>query len=257
MNYSILDPTGNITAIITTPVDPDKRASAAAQVMETEPDVEQVGFLTGGNGIYDGFLQMAGGEFCGNASLSAAAIIAMDRKVKVGDTERILLKVSGSKGLVPVQLEAISENSFKGRVLMPEAKGMAEVFISEEDKMKAPVVIMPGIAHAIVPESFGAEKAEAVLPDLCQKIGADAMGIMLIDDAKSRITPIVYVPSAGTLVRENSCASGTAAVGAYLAASEGNRIERSFTEPGGILTVEAEPGGDIIIGGTVSLLKKF
>ena len=256
MNYSILDPTGNITAIVTAPTDESSRAASANEVMEIEPDVEQVGFLLPGSGEYDVELMMAGGEFCGNASMSAAALFALGDGMPKGEKRTFILKVSGNPDPVPVELEAITETSFKGKVSMPHALEIRNIPILSGYEDRVPVVFMPGIVHAIIPEKFGIEKAEKLLPSICEDLGAEAMGLMLIDDEFSRITPVVYVPEANTLVREHSCASGTAAVGAYLASKNGKDVCVSFNEPGGTLTVSASPDGSIYIEGKVSLTKK-
>ena len=97
MRYCILNPTGNITAIVTDPVPAEDYPSIAAKVMEIEPTAEQVGFLLPGDEEYDAKLSMAGGEFCGNASMSAAALTAMQRKIKPGDELTVTLKVSGNE----------------------------------------------------------------------------------------------------------------------------------------------------------------
>ena len=72
IRYSILDPTGNITALVEGPVEPERYAPVASAVMRRHPAVEQVGFFS----VKDGrpALAMAGGEFCVNASLCAAAL---------------------------------------------------------------------------------------------------------------------------------------------------------------------------------------
>ena len=255
MNYSIFDPTGNITAIITSDTDASERTSEADKVMALEPSVEQVGFFLPGHDGFDAGLFMAGGEFCGNASMSAAALYAINKGAVPGEKSSVVLRVSGTPDPVIVELECTGTNAFKGRVSMPEALDITEAEIPDEPDMKVPVVLMPGIVHAIVPESFGIGKAEKVLPIMCAKLNADAMGMMLIDEAMTRITPVVYVPSAGTLVRENSCASGTAAVGAYIAADSAQHTRKSFSEPGGTLTAEAFPHGSIFIEGNVVLVK--
>ena len=79
IRYSILDPNGNITALVESRVSPDEQPSLAAEIMRLHPEVEQVGFVRfrDGNSVPDGVhaeLRMAGGEFCGNASLCAAAL---------------------------------------------------------------------------------------------------------------------------------------------------------------------------------------
>ena len=89
--FSILDPTGNITALVESEVSIDRQPSVAAGIMDLYEDVEQVGFVgfsrndvhmgcdsnTGmadNNCHIDCQLRMAGGEFCGNAAMSAAVL---------------------------------------------------------------------------------------------------------------------------------------------------------------------------------------
>ena len=74
IKYSIFDPTGNITALVESQIPAAEQPTVAAAVMERHPSVEQVGFVR-----FDPAsdppvsLRMAGGEFCGNATMCAAA----------------------------------------------------------------------------------------------------------------------------------------------------------------------------------------
>ena len=72
IDYAVMDPTGNITILVETPVPEASQPFAAARLMELEPAAEQVGFLSSGRDGAELSLRMAGGEFCGNASMSAA-----------------------------------------------------------------------------------------------------------------------------------------------------------------------------------------
>ena len=68
--------------------------------------------------------------------------------------------------------------------------------------------------------------------------------------------PLVYVKAIRSLFWENSCASGTTAVGAYYV----NQYKESSVfltahEPGGILSVNSGSNGHIILCGNVSLWK--
>ena len=69
-----------------------------------------------------------------------------------------------------------------------------------------------------------------------------------------RLTPLVYVPAINTLFWENSCASGTAAIGAWLQKKQGGRIEASFSQPAGVLRVVAD-GETLVLQGSVRLEK--
>ena len=120
--YYVLDPTGNITILVSTPVPQDLQVRVASVLMEREAAAEQVGFLSEGRDC-DLSLRMAGGEFCGNASMCAAVIAAMRKGKKKGS---IRLRVSGAPGFVTVRVEEMGDGSFSGSVEMP-APGKIEM----------------------------------------------------------------------------------------------------------------------------------
>lgn len=65
--YEILNPSGNITALVTEDVPREKYKEISDEIMKNDPNIEQVGFLKKySNSIFR--LEMAGFEFCGNAS---------------------------------------------------------------------------------------------------------------------------------------------------------------------------------------------
>jgi len=70
------------------------------------------------------------------------------------------------------------------------------------------------------------------------------------------LTPLVYVPGADTMFWENSCASGSAAAGMYLAARTGAPADVTFDEPAGRLRVESDPvSGRTVLHGSAILRK--
>ena len=254
--YWLFDPSGNVTALIPARSETDCDPALAETVMRAEPTCEQAGFVLPETALWDARLRMAGGEFCGNASLCTAALTAIGGNVPVGETVRLRISVSGADGPVAVTLQRREENLFAGSVAMPRVTEIREVRLPGTGADPVPVVVMPGITHAVVPESFGVEKAEAVVRDWCAALEAPAMGVMLVDPSFTRLTPLVYVPAARTLFRENSCASGTAAAGAYLAFRGKVPLSLSLTEPGGTLTVSADPDGSVILRNTVRLVRR-
>ena len=84
ISYYVLDPTSNITILAETPVPVELQPSVASRLMLAEPEAEQTGFLSHEPGC-DIALRMAGGEFCGNAAMSAA-VIAATRKGEESST---------------------------------------------------------------------------------------------------------------------------------------------------------------------------
>ena len=262
MKYSILDPTGNITALVESPVEIALQPSAAEQIMRRHPEVEQVGFVR--------FLQdpaaavslrMAGGEFCGNASLCAAALYLMrcapaDAGGPAAEDESriVYLEVSGASKPVLVRMREVpseSGRSFRGSVRMPAAEGIFETeFSFRHFAGTLPLVRMEGISHIIILREspfFGLaedpEAAEEAVRAWCLSQGCDGLGLMFLEDAdgESRLRPLVYVPGSGTVYWENSCASGSAACGMYLAEKAGAPVRLSLREPGGVLEVESGP----------------
>ena len=77
---------------------------------------------------------------------------------------------------------------------------------------------------------------------------------MFLDRANARLKPLVYVPSADTICWENSCASGTTAAVAYLAAESGAPVRMTLSQPGGGLTVEVSEDGAPRLQGQVRIL---
>jgi len=70
INYVLFNPCGNITALVDSAVDKNQRIDVANKIMELEPTCEQVGFVQENADFV--MLEMAGGEFCGNAARCAA-----------------------------------------------------------------------------------------------------------------------------------------------------------------------------------------
>ena len=76
IRYSIWDPSGNITALVESPIPIERQRTVASELMVRHPAVEQVGFVSlSPENDADAALRMAGGEFCGNAGMSAAALL--------------------------------------------------------------------------------------------------------------------------------------------------------------------------------------
>ena len=217
LQCSILDPTGNITAIVESPVEIARQPSVAAAIMRRCPEVEQVGFLRmlpEGDPI-QAELRMAGGEFCGNASMSAAMLLQSGEGRK--DREFALrLRVSGASAPVDLLLRPEADNACLAEIRMPPALGIRET-----------------------------AAAEQAVRRFCAELGADGLGLLFLEGEGSErsMTPLVYVPGSGTCFWENSCASGSAAVGMLLASRAGKREALALREPGGILLVESDPAG--------------
>lgn len=248
LDYFLLDPTGNITILVTSPVPVEKQAYAAARLMTREKNAEQVGFLSSAPSC-DIALRMAGGEFCGNAAM-CSAVIAADRASLTEGKMRV--RVSGAEDPVPAEVIRMKDGSWKGSVEMPRPLSCVDMELPEEGI--CPVVSFKGISHVIVKREIPAKRAEILARSWCSYLGADALGIMFLDPGVMRLKPLVCVPGAGTLCWENSCASGTAAVGVYLAREGGGEARAVVRQPAGDLSIHAGADGSLRLSGTVRIL---
>lgn len=229
IRYVKADPTGNITALVE---NSPPRSDVAKAVFAAGSEIEQLGFLGESEGC-DIALTMAGGEFCGNACLSAAAYHL--RRMGRADG-RILVAISGAEAPVEVEMTALGNDEFVGSLNMPLPLAVESV---DTAFGTVPVVRFPGISHLILTHSVSDTEAEELIRPLCVALGTDALGLMLYDSGKVSLRPLVYVPGANSLFWERSCASGTSAIGAWLAVGSGRDVSLALSQPGGTLSIDA------------------
>ena len=264
--YDLIDPTGNITILVTTPVEETDRARIATDLMKKERSCEQVGYVVGRSdeGID---IAMAAGEFCGNAVMSAASLYCDDTGMAPGTDRTVMVTCTGCDDTLQVYITRKTDQDpyhiYGGRVRMPlPAKISNHTFEYDGNSYTLPLAEFDGISHAI------ATAEELSLPDRsiedaarkwCDELDADCFGIMVLEDTECTkdecnltIRPVVYAPSVGTCYWESSCASGTTAVFVYLKGEKGvGRI--TANEPGGVLSVSADESGYPLLEGNVKI----
>ena len=237
MKYGFIkfSPTQNMTVLVTTPV-PRCEQSAVAEKLIDYANVfaEQAGFreeptLPGARAR----LQMMGGEFCGNATMSLAACVAREDGLPVGEACEVPVEVSGAPDVCRCQVLRTGETAFSCRVSMPLPTSLESV-----DGMT--LVHMPGIAHFIVPH--GCEdraEAERSIRVLADRTPEDAVGLVFFRAETGQIEPLVYVRGTDSCVWERGCGSGSAAVGAMLAWKNRAAVKIHLKQPGGMIETEA------------------
>ena len=263
LKYSLLDPTHNYTILCESDVPEALHKDAAAYLMRREPLCEQVGFFRiGGAGIASlgqdhaphAYLRMAGGEFCGNAAMSAAALYCS--RCGMPSEGRVEVEVSGTAGSISVDIIQTGEQEYRGTVHMPAPDAVEEIVLETGgNSFRMALVRFPGISHLICTEKPDSERGPAAaIRSWCAQLAADGLGIMFLDETSMQLTPLVYIPGSDTLFWESSCASGTAALGAYLAGAS-EPVSLAVAEPGGALRVYAEKGS-VDLSGRVAILDK-
>ena len=258
LNYIRMNPSGNITLLVTDPVPRKDQSEVARRLMQMDPGVEQVGFLE--KACVPGArarLQMMGGEFCGNATMSLAAYLALRENLPEGEERIYPLEVSGADQVIPCRIVRDGEKC-RGTVPMPLPREIVSAEILPG--VQVPLVRFDGIGHAIIARNeITPEQAEARISALCAEWNTDALGILFADDQAWALRPLVYVASTGSAVWENSCGSGTAAIGAWQADLQKGKVQLKIAQPcpDTCIAVQAQCGGARIskleITGTVRL----
>ena len=271
IKYNYIDPCGNITILVESEITTTQQSAVSKKLMDAEPECEQVGFVR--KGSHRIRLRMAGGEFCGNAVMSAAALLCDDSNMAVKETEMVTVESSGADDPIEVDITRTEDENglhvFRGKVDMPLPRRIINRKLSwKGNGYDLPVVEFEGISHMIcLPGviSLSDTEAEEAIRSWIGEFNTECIGIMIIssEDPQSpetngneraigmTVRPLVYVPAVDTCVWESSCASGTTAIGAYYSHLEPEHdISIRAQEPGGTLTVQASDG-HLYISGSV------
>ena len=229
MKFTVVmaDPAGNRTAIVRSGVPKAERQKVAAAVM-ADPALraEQVGFET--RSLYGGSqgrLEMAGGEFCGNAARSFGYLLCKERGI-----DHCKIEISGTREKLEVICDLDRETA-AAQMPMPELIEMA----GDEAEQLYPVVISRGITHMIcVDRPFDEEFARRMI----DKFGKaySAFGVMFVNG--DTLTPVVYVAATDSVCLESSCGSGSLAAAWFMTREKEDGFHGySFEQPGGTITV--------------------
>lgn len=250
------DPAGNVTLFVLTPVDRALRADAAGKLIAALPEmkVEQVGFASVPLMGTAARLEMAGGEFCGNAARAWGMWTAREAG-RVPRPERVRIEVSGCNHPIAVDVDW-AEGTARTEMPLPLA-------VRPVPEFGGTLVHLGSIAHLVVwDEAPSREFFHRAEPAFKGMAGLEAYGVIFLNrlDAagEARLTPFVKVPSVGTLFQEGSCGSGSlaAAVAESVEVRDGEFCRR-YVQPAGALTASVvRRGGEVrgaFIEGLVSL----
>ena len=268
MKYSIWDPTGNITALVESDIDQSQQISVAAALMELHPQVEQVGFVQFNKDNLQVCLRMAGGEFCGNAAMSAAALYLMRTNHSADMPQSVQIGVSGASTPLEAILSETDSKMYSASLQTPWSASVAyREFSFQNQRGLLPVVDLGGIIQIMIqPDSvfynmlYNRSDAERAIGQWCSELSAPGLGFMFLNhkDDFFDMTPLVYVPGAGTVFWENSCASGSTAVCMYYVSETGKGVQLVLNQPGGIMCVKCDgPGECVILQGSTRPVQFF
>ena len=258
IRYVRMNPSGNLTCLVLDPTEETERAGITAALMCR---CEQVGYLMPPRRAENrARLEMMGGEFCGNASMAAAAWLADQDGRNAGEETEMLLEVSGAEG--PVFCRVRKEgDEWAGAVQMPLPGDFRHMKILGRD---VSAVRLPGMVHLIYcGEQLEREAAETLLEKGKELFSEPAAGLLqwqetsgnpvpaaaekddcLLPETYGELTPLVWVRGSGIMVWESACGSGTAALACWKSGQEGRSLRLFAAQPGGTLQSETEWQGD-------------
>ncbi|MFC4306947.1 diaminopimelate epimerase [Cohnella boryungensis] len=259
-----LNPTQNMTLLVTTKHSPEDQPRIAARMMAYDHvHGEQVGFIEEPlNGEAAAKLQMAGGEFCGNACMALAAYLAAERGLRHEDATDIVLEASGSDRFVVCQVRR-SHEAYVCRVDMPIPRQIEQRAVRYEgEELLLAIVRYRDFLHVVLEvdqvDKSVRRKAKQLARLLGVALGTSLIGILLFKPDSHELAPLIYVPSLDSMVWERGCGSGTASLGAYLAWKNKGAVAVPVKQPGGTIQVTADCERDkvtrLLIEGTVGIV---
>ncbi|MDO5332171.1 MAG: hypothetical protein Q4E99_05770 [Bacillota bacterium] len=93
VEYRLYNPNKNYTVLVKGNFDKDEKLNIAKKIFDKEPTCEQVGFVSIIGKV--AVIEMAGGEFCGNASMCAALMTGLNKVKCSGNDEILSVEVNG------------------------------------------------------------------------------------------------------------------------------------------------------------------
>lgn len=260
VNYVKCYPGGNTTTLVFNCNDRSRYIHIAKSIMAGQPDVEQIGFVVKPtHTAAAAHLQMAGGEFCGNAARSLAYVLVQKGMCGLNPaSSEFFLEVSGTNRILEAR---VSGNN--SRVAMP---------ISPKKDAIRPVgelivVELEGISHVLVNQQSPADlmaDARRILDETGLKSRQSAGVVYWLPYRDGvQITPVVWVQDVETLTAETACGSASVCVAiAQAAGHESNGVFRLpvYQPSGGVIgaLVEFKDGllCDAFIEGPVEILEE-
>ena len=152
-----ISPTENMTVLVETPVPGARHAEIAEKLMAYGGvNCEQVGYIEPPRDpAARARLQMMGGEFCGNATMSLASFLCFCDAMPAGAQADIPLEVSGMEGTLACHVCCLAEGEYEGTVQMPRPLSISRQTLAFSNTPYSVICVrMDGIAH-LLPDGTG------------------------------------------------------------------------------------------------------
>lgn len=249
MKYKVCDPSGNITILVIDEVAKENRIEVAEKLLKLEPTGQQVGFVSFSDDTCDLKIDMAGGEFCGNAMLSGAALY----KQCYGGQDIVRVKMSGAKGVIDVSVDEQNGTYIASADMPAPDRYEYKTMIFKDKEYRTFLVDIGSIIHLIMIDVLEKEDIEPAIKEWYRELDCNALGIMTYDEERSELVPAVLSNDGTFFCYESSCASGTTALAIYLATRDNCEVKQEIKEPGGVLKINSKPGGYVRLTNAIKI----
>lgn len=208
--FTILRPGGNDQMLIEGIVKKSARRKINDEMIKQYSNVEQVSFFEYDAKNKKAKLELAGGEFCGNATRSLAYLLLGGKpgqiSIKVSGTKKALEAGINQIGTAYAQMPIKDINSIRKintNLFRIDLEGIVQLVCLDDITGLNPKKLK-SLAYEIL------KKEDLILSE-------PAAGVMFIKEYPTfiKMKPVVWVRDIETLLYETACASGTAAVGAW------------------------------------------
>ncbi|WP_339305861.1 diaminopimelate epimerase [Paenibacillus sp. FSL R5-0519] len=264
IDFIKFSPTQNMTILVKTDHAAEQYSHIATRLMSYDNVyAEQVGFIEPTRRPEAvARLEMAGGEFCGNACMALAAHHASEAGLAQEESMDIVLEVSGIDQLIMCHVKK-QQNEYDCQVTMPVPEQIEQRTIRYEGiELDMVIIRYAEFIHIVIEvDDFDdpmKKRAQTLARLLGLTLGDKLIGILLYQSHSAEMAPLIYVPELDSLIWERGCGSGTASVGAYLAWSQQRGITQYIKQPGGAIKVMAQWNGaeleSITIEGSVGVV---
>ncbi|WNS45179.1 diaminopimelate epimerase [Paenibacillus sp. MMS20-IR301] len=259
ISFAKLSPTQNMTILVKSMHSEEEYAPIASRLMSYDNVfAEQVGFIK--QATHPGAvaaLNMAGGEFCGNACMALAALTAHQQTIHPSESTTIHLEASGTDQLINCLVQKTDEDDFFCKVMMPVPRNIeARTLKHEGNNYTAGLVQYSDFLHIILEVQQFTGSLKKLAENLARMLEITSsyplIGVLLFKPDSNELLPLMYVPALDSLVWERGCGSGTASVGAYAAWKNRTLFEAPIQQPGGIIRVSASCEEHKISGVSIS-----
>jgi len=234
--YRILDPSGNVTALVIGLVhDADVRCCIQDAILEKHKNVEQVGFVCEDTSAPQLF--MTGGEFCGNATRAAAWhylegkpgelslwVSGVDAEVRAGVSANL-----DAWAAVPVRIDIKKVRRLGEGIFFVKMEGIAHMVLAER---QAKEYLRRLDADSLEDKERLKWYAKALL-ERYSLFDRDACGVMFCENVLDmvKIHPCLFINTAGTAYYEMACGSGSIAVALVAAYLRGSAVNLPILQP--------------------------